>query len=120
MTTGFSKDFLWGGATAANQLEGAYDRDGKGLSVADAMPGGKKKNALRLSVAKHLTGRSIQKTITIRIIKVSIIMIVLKKISRYSLKWVLNVTVSRLLGHESFLKGMNQYRMKLVLLFMSK
>ena len=113
MTTGFSKDFLWGGATAANQLEGAYDRDGKGLSVADAMP-------LRLSVAKHLTGRSIQKTITIRIIKVSIIMIVLKKISRYSLKWVLNVTVSRLLGHESFLKGMNQYRMKLVLLFMSK
>ena len=37
----FSKDFLWGGATAANQLEGAYDTDGKGLSVADAMPGGK-------------------------------------------------------------------------------
>ena len=43
MTTGFSKDFLWGGATAANQLEGAYDRDGKGLSVSDAMPGGKKR-----------------------------------------------------------------------------
>lgn len=39
MTTKFSKDFLWGGATAANQLEGAYDQDGKGLSVADAMPG---------------------------------------------------------------------------------
>ncbi|MDR0921823.1 MAG: glycoside hydrolase family 1 protein [Lactobacillales bacterium] len=37
----FKKDFLWGGATAANQLEGAYDVDGKGLSVADAMPGGK-------------------------------------------------------------------------------
>ena len=43
MTTRFSKDFLWGGATAANQLEGAYDREGKGLSVADAMPGGKKR-----------------------------------------------------------------------------
>lgn len=43
MTTRFSKDFLWGGATAANQLEGAYDHDGKGLSVADAMPGGKKR-----------------------------------------------------------------------------
>lgn len=27
----FSKDFLWGGATAANQLEGAYDAAGKGL-----------------------------------------------------------------------------------------
>lgn len=37
----FPKDFLWGGATAANQLEGAFDTDGKGLSVADAMPGGK-------------------------------------------------------------------------------
>ncbi|WP_081168597.1 glycoside hydrolase family 1 protein [Lactococcus garvieae] len=39
----FKQDFLWGGATAANQLEGAYDVDGKGLSVADAMPGGKER-----------------------------------------------------------------------------
>lgn len=39
----FPKEFLWGGATAANQLEGAYLSDGKGLSVADTMPGGKKK-----------------------------------------------------------------------------
>ena len=31
----FPKDFLWGGATAANQCEGAWDVDGKGLSVAD-------------------------------------------------------------------------------------
>ena len=29
------KDFLWGGATAANQLEGAFLEDGKGLSIAD-------------------------------------------------------------------------------------
>lgn len=39
----FPKNFLWGGATAANQLEGAYQADGKGLSVADVMPGGKKR-----------------------------------------------------------------------------
>ncbi|UXR76435.1 MULTISPECIES: glycoside hydrolase family 1 protein [unclassified Staphylococcus] len=32
---GFPKDFLWGGATAANQIEGAYNIDGKGLSSAD-------------------------------------------------------------------------------------
>ncbi|MRN53079.1 glycoside hydrolase family 1 protein [Paenibacillus monticola] len=32
---GFPTDFLWGGATAANQLEGAFDADGKGLSSAD-------------------------------------------------------------------------------------
>ncbi len=31
----FPKDFLWGGATAANQFEGGYDQGGKGLSVPD-------------------------------------------------------------------------------------
>lgn len=31
----FPEGFLWGGATAANQVEGAYDLDGKGLSTAD-------------------------------------------------------------------------------------
>ena len=46
MQSRFSEKFLWGGATAANQLEGAYDRDGKGLSVADAMPGGKQRFAI--------------------------------------------------------------------------
>lgn len=33
--TQFPADFLWGGATAANQLEGAFDVDGKGLSTFD-------------------------------------------------------------------------------------
>ena len=32
---GFPADFLWGGAIAANQAEGAYDADGKGLSLMD-------------------------------------------------------------------------------------
>ncbi|MCE4052187.1 glycoside hydrolase family 1 protein [Bacillus sp. Au-Bac7] len=36
----FPKDFLWGGATAANQFEGAYNEDGKGLSVQDVLPKG--------------------------------------------------------------------------------
>ncbi len=36
----FGKNFLWGGAVAANQLEGAYDEDGKGLSIQDVMPHG--------------------------------------------------------------------------------
>lgn len=31
----FSKNFLWGGATAANQYEGAFTCGGKGLSVCD-------------------------------------------------------------------------------------
>ena len=32
--------FLWGGATAANQCEGAYNEGGKGLSVQDVTPHG--------------------------------------------------------------------------------
>lgn len=32
---GFKKDFLWGGAIAANQAEGAWNVDGKGVSTAD-------------------------------------------------------------------------------------
>lgn len=36
----FPSEFLWGGATAANQLEGAYNEDGKGLSVQDVLPKG--------------------------------------------------------------------------------
>ena len=31
-------DFLWGGAIAANQAEGAYAEDGKGLSTMDVVP----------------------------------------------------------------------------------
>ncbi len=34
----FTKNFLWGGAIAANQCEGAYNKDGKGLSLVDIMP----------------------------------------------------------------------------------
>ena len=36
----FPKDFLWGGAVAANQIEGAALEDGKGLTTADALPDG--------------------------------------------------------------------------------
>ena len=35
LKAGFPKDFLWGGASAACQMEGAFDADGKGLSVSD-------------------------------------------------------------------------------------
>lgn len=36
------KEFLWGGAVAAHQLEGAWNVDGKGVSTADVMTAGSK------------------------------------------------------------------------------
>ena len=36
----FRKDFLWGGATAANQYEGGWNIDGKGAGVPDHIRGG--------------------------------------------------------------------------------
>ena len=44
----FPKEFLWGGATAANQCEGAYDEDGRGLASVDVIPYGED----RFKVAK--------------------------------------------------------------------
>lgn len=38
---GFRKDFLWGGATAANQTEGGYNEGGRGLANVDVIPIGK-------------------------------------------------------------------------------
>ncbi len=34
------KDFLWGGASAANQYEGGYLEEGRGLSINDVELGG--------------------------------------------------------------------------------
>lgn len=36
----FPTEFLWGGATAANQCEGAYDEDERGLASVDVIPYG--------------------------------------------------------------------------------
>lgn len=45
----FRKDFLWGGATAANQLEGAWNEDGKGPSINDMYTGGSHTVARRIT-----------------------------------------------------------------------
>ena len=41
--SGFPADFLWGGAAAANQIEGGAKEGGKGLSTADIFPLGDRK-----------------------------------------------------------------------------
>lgn len=42
----FAKDFLWGGALAANQCEGGWREDGRGLANADVLPYGKDRIAV--------------------------------------------------------------------------
>ncbi|MCR6109821.1 6-phospho-beta-glucosidase [Bacillus sp. A301a_S52] len=49
------KDFLWGGAVAANQCEGAYLEDGKGLSLVDLLPAGKERWEALMEPKKALT-----------------------------------------------------------------
>lgn len=43
---GFPKDFLWGGATAANQCEGGISAGGRGLANVDVCPSGDDRNAV--------------------------------------------------------------------------
>ncbi|SFB30775.1 6-phospho-beta-glucosidase [Acetitomaculum ruminis DSM 5522] len=44
------KDFLWGGATAANQYEGAWDVDGKGASISDHCTNGSHTSPKRVTI----------------------------------------------------------------------
>lgn len=43
---GFQKDFLWGGATAANQCEGGIFEGGRGLANVDVCPAGEDRQAV--------------------------------------------------------------------------
>ena len=45
----FSDNFLWGGAVAANQCEGAWDVDGKGISASDVCTGGSHTRSKRIT-----------------------------------------------------------------------
>lgn len=50
----FPRSFLWGGAIAANQCEGAYDEDGKGLSIQDVLPKGLQGSRTKLPTQDNL------------------------------------------------------------------
>lgn len=38
-------DFLWGGAVAAHQVEGGWNKGGKGPSICDVLTGGTRRSA---------------------------------------------------------------------------
>ena len=50
----FPKEFLWGGATAANQCEGAYDKDDRGLASVDVIPHGEDRHDVMAGKLKML------------------------------------------------------------------
>ena len=50
---GFPEGFLWGGATAANQCEGAYNEGGRGLANVDVIPHGPERYAVTAGSAPH-------------------------------------------------------------------
>ena len=54
---GFPKGFLWGGATAANQCEGAWDADGKGPCSADFMTQGDRTHAREITFPERIEGK---------------------------------------------------------------
>ncbi|WP_429100865.1 6-phospho-beta-glucosidase [Aeromonas rivipollensis] len=53
----FPRDFLWGGALAANQAEGGYREGGKGLTTVDMIPHGANRMAVKLGQEPRFTLR---------------------------------------------------------------
>lgn len=85
----FPDGFLWGGATAANQCEGAYDVDGRGLANVDVVPIGADRFPIILLVRKRCL--TLRKAISIRQKSPLICIIILKKILHFLAKWALKL-----------------------------
>ena len=49
----FPENFLWGGAIAANQTEGAWHEGGRGTSNIDMLPIGEKRMPVKLGQVAH-------------------------------------------------------------------
>lgn len=97
----FPETFLWGGATAANQVEGAWQEDGKGITTSDLQPHG-----VMGKMEPRILGKENIKDVAIDFITVT------RKISRYLPRWASPVCVFPLPGREFFLRAMKPNRMK--------
>ena len=88
------ENFLWGGATAANQYEGGWDEDGRGPSIADILTGGSVDKERRLTPPAPLPEEFIP--ITRRLIFI----ITGKRILLFLQRWDLRYIVFLFLGPE--------------------
>ena len=84
----FPKGFLWGGATAANQFEGAWDVDGKGASTIDHCTNGNHHHPRIIDVEFNLS-------ICIPRMTALISTIITGKTSRFLPRWDLRHSASR-------------------------
>ena len=91
-----SDQFLWGGATAANQYEGGYLADGKGLSIADVEMG-----EILIILEKYM--RVCILILIIQVMKEQAFMIIIKKILLCLRKWDLDALECLSIGHVFFL-----------------
>ena len=97
----FPETFLWGGATAANQVEGAWQEDGKGISTSDLQPHG-----VMGKMEPRILGKENIKDVAIDFITVT------RKITRYLPRWASPVCVFPLPGREFSLRATKSNRMK--------
>lgn len=129
----FPKNFLWGGATAANQIGGAYEVDGKGLSVTDITTAGSLNEPRYLTyklngklektpavpgagLPEGLLVQSIQ-TVTILTMLQLTFIIIIRKTLRCFLKWALLPLDFQLVGPEFSQRGMKKSQIKQDLTF---
>ena len=104
-----SDKFLWGGAVAANQLEGGWNEGGKGVSVIDVMTGGSS-TRMRQITDGVIEGEYYPNHEAVDFYH--------EYKGDIALMADLNVSVQVLHGREFFQMVMRQSRMKLVFSFM--
>ena len=105
------EDFLWGGASAANQYEGGYQEGGRGLSINDVDQGASHVNQELFMIV-------LMRSVIILVIRLLIFIIIIKKILLYWQKWDFDVIVCLSVGQEYIRMVMMKFLMKKVFNFM--
>ena len=120
MTKQFPEGFLWGGATAANQFEGAWNVDGRGPATSDTARAvaPEERKSMGSEFNSPMTRAKLDAALNdkegfIQNVGGLIFTIVIKKISPFMLKWDSRLFVFLLRGRV-FSNGDDATRMKLV------